>query len=151
MLSFINELPNDKPISGVHCIPVLPNGNLLLVWDTEEQVLTTIGGRIEGNESIFECLNREAFEEAGLELDAERIPFASWYWTEFKSYRIYYLAKIKRFLELTDKFEKSGYIITNFKTAIEMIKKVEGREERIRVIRRAGELSGQLKKDDNNR
>jgi len=35
-------------------------------------------------------------------------------------------------------------VITNFKTAIDMIEKIEGREERIEVIRRAGILSGRL-------
>ncbi|MEK3913367.1 hypothetical protein [Paenibacillus sp. FSL H7-0331] len=42
MLTFITEVPTDKPVSGVHCIPVLDNGNVVMVWDTAEQVLTRI-------------------------------------------------------------------------------------------------------------
>ncbi|WP_222124403.1 NUDIX domain-containing protein, partial [Micrococcus luteus] len=46
------------------------------------EVLTTIGGRLEENESIQEGLEREALEEAGIELAEIRIPFASWFWKE---------------------------------------------------------------------
>ncbi|MCU6795073.1 NUDIX hydrolase [Paenibacillus sp. WQ 127069] len=145
MLTFITEVPTDKPVSGVHCIPVLDNGNVVMVWDTDEQVLTTIGGRLEKNESLFEGMDREALEEAGIELMDERIPFACWYWKEFDSYRIYYLTKVKRFIEMSQVYEKTGYVITNFDTAIEIIQKVEGREERIAVIRRAGILAGQIR------
>jgi 8-oxo-dGTP diphosphatase len=40
--------------------------------------------------------------------------------------------------------EKTGYVITNFETAIEMIQKLEGRKELIAVVKRAGILSGWL-------
>ncbi|MEK3913368.1 hypothetical protein [Paenibacillus sp. FSL H7-0331] len=42
-------------------------------------------------------------------------------------------------------YEKTGYVITNFDTAIEIIQKIEGREERIADIRRAGILAGQIR------
>jgi 8-oxo-dGTP diphosphatase len=142
MLTFISAIPADKTISGVHCVPVLDNGNLIMAWDKEEQVLTTIGGRLDQNESLYDGLSREAMEEAGIELTDERIPFACWYWKEYDSCRIYFLTKVKRFVEMPAGYEKTGYVITNFETAIEMIRKIEGREERIAVIQQAGNLSG---------
>ncbi|MBB3073485.1 hypothetical protein FHS14_006544, partial [Paenibacillus baekrokdamisoli] len=33
MLKFITEIPTDFPIGGVHCVPILGNGNLVMVWD----------------------------------------------------------------------------------------------------------------------
>lgn len=33
------------------------------------------GGRLEGEESIFECAKREVFEETGLHIDVERIAY----------------------------------------------------------------------------
>ncbi|MEC0225806.1 NUDIX hydrolase [Paenibacillus alba] len=144
MLTFISEIPTDKKISGVHCVPVLENGNVIMTWDKDEKVLTTIGGRLDKNESIDDGLNREAMEEAGIELSDERIPFACWYWKEFDSCRVYFLAKVKHFVEMPKGYEKTGYVITNFETAIEMIQKIEGREERIAVVKRAGILLGWL-------
>lgn len=88
VLAFISELPIGKVIGGVHCVPVLDNGNLIMVWDREEKVLTTIGGRLANNESTFDALNREAMEEAGLILAEERTLFASWYWEEYDAYRL---------------------------------------------------------------
>jgi len=98
MLRFVTEIPTDYPIGGVHCVPILDNGNLMMVWDREEKVLTTIGGRLEANESLEEGLNREVMEEAGIELTDNRVPFASWFWKETNGYTVYYLTKVKRFL-----------------------------------------------------
>ena len=151
MLQFINELPNDYPIAGVHCVPVLENGNLLMVWDRNERVLTTIGGRLETGESLIEGLKREAIEEAGVELEDNVVPFASWFWEETKSYTVFYLAQVKRFLEIPEGYEKTGYVITNFQTALEMIEKLEGGGERIELITKAGILSGQLSEEGNSR
>ena len=147
MLSFITEVPGDRPVSGVHCIPVLDNGNIVMVWDRNEQVLTTIGGRVEQGESLASALQREALEEAGIVLDEKLVPFACWYWEKYGSYRVYYLAKVQRFVERPPHFETTGYVITNVETALAMIRKLEGREERIAVVRRAGLLSGALKED----
>ncbi len=144
MLKFINDLPTDKPIAGVHCVPILDKGNIMMVWDEEEKVLTTIGGRLEAGESIQEGLDREALEETGLILHEERIPFASWYWKETDTYTIYYLAKVDKFVDMPDGFEKTGYVIMNIRTALDMITAIEGRVERIQIIRRAGVMSGLL-------
>jgi 8-oxo-dGTP diphosphatase len=146
MLTFISELPTDKPIAGAHCVPLLDSGHLLMVWDREERVLTTIGGRLEENETIEQALDREALEEAGVILEAERTPFASWYWTETDTYTIFFLTKVRSFVDMLQGYEKTGYVAVNFETAIDMIEKIEGRGERIEMIRRAGVLSGKLKK-----
>lgn len=45
--------------------------------------------------------------------------------------------------EIPEGYERNR-ICRNFDTAIEMIRAIEGREERIEVIRRAGILSGML-------
>ncbi|MDF2724595.1 MAG: hypothetical protein K0Q59_4270 [Paenibacillus sp.] len=145
MLQFISQLSPNQTVGGVHCVPILENGNVVMVWDRKEKVLTTIGGRMNPNETIMECLDREVREEAGIELTDERILFASWYWKQFDAYRLFYLVKVKRFIERPEGFETTGYVIANFETAIEMIRRIEGRKERIEVIRRAGILAGQLK------
>ncbi|WP_256376736.1 NUDIX hydrolase [Cohnella herbarum] len=138
-------------MGGVHCIPLLDNGNLMMVWDREEKVLTTIGGRLEQNETIEDGLDREVMEEAGIELTEIRVPFASWFWKESNGYTIYFLTLVKRICEIPKGYEKTGYVIMNFETALDMIKNIEGREERIEIIRRAGILSGNLKDEGNSR
>ena len=140
MLTFITELPTDYPIGGVHCIPVLANGTMMMT----EKVLTTIGGRLEQNESLDDGLEREAMEEAGIELAERRVPFACWFWEETKGYTVYYLTEVKRFADMPAGFEKTGYVIMSFETALAMIAVIEGREERIEIVMRAGILSGQL-------
>lgn len=100
MLKLISEVPSDKRIAGVHCVPVLNNGNMIMVWDREEQGLTTIGGRLEGNESVEEGLDREVIEEAGLILSNERKPFACWYWENTDTYTIWFLVKVQEFVEI---------------------------------------------------
>jgi len=145
MLAFITELPGDKPIAGAHCIPVLENGNLVMVWDRDEKVLTTIGGRLEKGESPEEGLNREALEEAGIVLKDGRIPFACWYWNETDTYTVFFLAEVDKFVDMPERYEKTGYVITNFETAIEMIAAIEGNGNRIEIVKRAGILSGQMK------
>lgn len=109
MLQFITELPENKAIGGVHCVPILDNGNLVLVWDRDEKVLTTIGGRLNKDEAILDGLNREVMEEAGIILADEKILFASWYWQQFDAYRLYYLARVEKFVERPEGFETTGY------------------------------------------
>lgn len=147
MLQMISSLPSDKKIAGVHCVPVLKNGNMIMAWDKEEQGLTTIGGRLEGNETIDEALDREAMEEAGLVLSGERIPFAAWYWKNTDTYTVWFLVNVDHFKEIPAGFEKSGYVITNFETAIEMILRLEGMGERVEIIKRAGVIAGQCQVD----
>nr|WP_233147190.1 NUDIX domain-containing protein [Paenibacillus selenitireducens] len=131
-------------------MPVLSSGNLIMVWDREEQGLTTIGGRIEGNESLDEALDREVMEEAGLVLDRERIPFACWYWESTDTYTVWFLVKVHKFVQMPGGYEKTGYVIMNFETAIQMIMRLEGSGQRVEIIRRAGILSGQLDEKSNN-
>jgi 8-oxo-dGTP diphosphatase len=126
MLHSVKELPSDKRIAGVHCIPFLPDGTFVMVWDRDEQMLTTIGGRIEGEESVPEALDREAFEEAGLVLQQERIPFAAWYWEQTDTYTVWFLAKVERFVPAPEGFEKTGHVIFNLETARQLIEKLEG-------------------------
>ncbi|MEC0308203.1 NUDIX hydrolase [Paenibacillus lautus] len=144
MLSFITEIPEGIQIGSVHCVPVLDNGDVVMVWDREEKVLTTIGGRLEPGESIMDGLSCESLEEAGIEISDERTLFAAWHWKEFDAYRLFYLVGVKCFAERPGSYETTGYVVMNFDTAIEMIRAIEGREERIEVIRRAGILSGML-------
>lgn len=94
-------------------------------WDRDEQLLTTIGGRLEGNESIDQALEREAMEEVGILLEEEKIPFALWYWDSTDSYTIWFLAKVKKMEPYSFDFEKTGYVSFNFETALQLIEKIE--------------------------
>ncbi|MFF2089872.1 NUDIX hydrolase [Paenibacillus sp. NPDC058174] len=145
MLKKIDKLPMDKRIAGVHCVPLLEDGSIVMVWDKDEQVLTTIGGRIEGNESIEEALNREAMEEAGIILESNRKPFASWYWDETDTYTIYFVARVDQMQEIPEGFEKTGRVTFNFETARQIVTKVEGRAERIQILTYAEEAAKTFK------
>ncbi|SEN59675.1 NUDIX domain-containing protein [Paenisporosarcina quisquiliarum] len=125
LLTKIDALPTDKKIAGVHCVPFTENGNILMSWDRDEQLLTTIGGRLEGNESIDQALEREAMEEVGILLEEEKIPFALWYWDSTDSYTIWFLAKVKKMEPYSFDFEKTGYVSFNFETALQLIEKIE--------------------------
>lgn len=69
-------------------IPITEQGNIIMAWDEDEQILTTIGGRVEGNESLGEALAREVMEESGITLHDKKIPFASWYWDCTNTYSV---------------------------------------------------------------
>ncbi|MGN7477984.1 NUDIX hydrolase [Solibacillus silvestris] len=125
MLKAIPVLPEDKRIAGVHCVPLMADGSIVMAWDKEEQLLTTIGGRLESEESIEEALERELMEEVGLTISSEKMVFASWYWESTDSYTIWFLVKANKFLPYTFDFEKSGYVIFNFETAKQIINKLE--------------------------
>ncbi|HWL25623.1 MAG TPA: NUDIX domain-containing protein [Ureibacillus sp.] len=145
MLKAITTLPVDKKIAGVHCLPLLENGSIVMAWDKDEQILTTIGGRLEAHESIEEALDREAMEEAGMVLTSERIPFASWYWESTDSYTIWYLVRPQKFIPYSFEFEKSGYVIFNFETAKQMISKLEtNHQKRLGLLNLAFEKAKQL-------
>lgn len=102
--------------------------------------MTTIGGRIEGNESINEVLAREVMEEAGLILSENKTPFASWYWSETDTYTVYYLARVHQFVQMPEGFEKTGRVVFNFETARQIIAKVEEEQgDRIRILNYAEE------------
>lgn len=125
LLTKIDALPTDKKIAGVHCVPFTENGNILMAWDRDEQILTTIGGRLEGNENIDQALEREVMEEVGIVLGEEKIPFALWYWDSTDSYTIWFLAKVIEIKPYSFDFEKTGYVSFNFETALQLIEKIE--------------------------
>ncbi|KIL39445.1 NUDIX hydrolase [Gordoniibacillus kamchatkensis] len=144
MLRRIDELPTDKTIAGVHSVPLLDDGSIVMVWDRNEQVLTTVGGRIEAGEHIDQALNREAVEEAGILLKPERIPFACWYWTETDTYTVFVLARVDSFVPIPEGFETTGRVVMNFETALQMVNKIEGRAERTQILSYARELASEL-------
>ena len=125
MLKAIEALPADKKIAGVHCIPLMENGDMVMAWDREEQLLTTIGGRIDREETIEDALERESMEEVGMVIKGEKIPFASWYWESTDTYTIWFFVEVQEFLSYSFDYEKSGYVIFNFETAKQLISKLE--------------------------
>ncbi|MEK4229607.1 NUDIX hydrolase [Solibacillus sp. FSL H8-0538] len=132
MLNEVNDLPMDKRIASVHCIPITENGSIVMAWDNEEQLLTTIGGRIDA------ALKREAMEEEGIIIGTERVPFASWYWKSSDTYTIWYLVKVEKFLPHPFDCEKSGYVIFNLETAKQLISKTEpDNDNRIQILNMA--------------
>ncbi|MFY3790175.1 NUDIX domain-containing protein [Ureibacillus sp. MALMAid1270] len=145
MLKALSVIPEDKRIAGVHCVPIMENGSIVMAWDKDEQVLTTIGGRLEGEENIDEALEREAMEEVGMTISSEKIPFASWYWESTDTYTIWFLVKAQKFLPYTFDFEKTGYVIFNFETANQIISKLEpNNKTRIEILKLAYEKAQEL-------
>ena len=144
LLTKIDALPTDKKIAGVHCVPFTQNGNILMAWDRDEQLLTTIGGRLEGNETIDQALEREAMEEVGILLEEEKIPFALLYWDSTDSYTIWFLAKVKKMEPYSFDFEKTGYVSFNFETALQLVAKIEpNNPKRTNLIKLAEESAKQ--------
>ena len=129
MLTCLENLPQNYTIAGVHCVPITPEGNLVLSWDEEEQLMTTVGGRLEQNELIEEALARELMEEIGLVIEEPKIPLITYYWESTNTYTIWYLVKTKEFLKTEFEFEKTGYIILNFKTAQQLLHKLEPKNQ----------------------
>ncbi|MEI4768066.1 NUDIX domain-containing protein [Psychrobacillus sp. FJAT-51614] len=145
MLNRITTLPLDKRIAGVHCIPITDNGALVMAWDRDELILTTIGGRLEENESLDEALEREAMEEVGIILDSNRVPFASWYWQSTDTYTVWFLVRAEKFLSYSFDYEKTGYVIFNFDTAKQMISKIEPNTvKRVQILEMAEERAKNL-------
>ena len=58
---------------------VVHDNRLLLIRspdrNTGEQIWVPPGGAVQGDESIFECARREAFEEAGIHVELDRIVY----------------------------------------------------------------------------
>lgn len=142
MLSRINVLPTDKRIAGVHSVPLLEDGSIIMVWDRNDQLLTTVGGRIEAGETIDQALNRETVEEAGLILMPERVPFACWYWQETDTYTVFLMAKVARYVPMPEGFETTGRVVFNFETAKQIVNKVERDSgDRIQILEYAEALA----------
>lgn len=145
MLTRITTLPKDKRIAGVHCIPITDTGSIMMAWDKDELILTTIGGRIEENESLDEALEREAMEEVGIILDSNRIPFASWYWQSTDTYTVWFLIRVEKILAYSFDFEKTGYVIFNFETAKQIVSKIEANnDKRVQILKMAEERAKNL-------
>ncbi|WP_127499468.1 NUDIX domain-containing protein [Paenibacillus glycanilyticus] len=127
--------PTDKRIAGIHSIPVTSNGSIVMVWDKYEQSLTTVGGRVEGDEDLITALDRETVEEAGLFLEDERIPVAAWYWESTNTYTVFVIAKVKQYVEIPEGFETTGRVTMNIETAKQMIIKMEGEGMRTDLLK----------------
>lgn len=116
-----------------------------MAWDEDEQILTTIGGRVEGNESLGEALAREVMEESGITLHDKKIPFASWYWDCTNTYTVWYLSRVNQFVTNTFTLEKTGYVISNFETMKQMVRKMEGVTSiRMQLLTEAEKRANQL-------
>lgn len=134
MLTQLENLPQNYTIAGVHCVPITPEGNIVLCWDEEEQLITTVGGRLEQNETIEQALSRELIEEIGLVIEDSKIPLITYHWESTNTYTMWYLVKTKHFNKTNFEFEKTGYIILNFKTALQMLHKLEPENQTRRDI-----------------
>ncbi|CAN7499270.1 NUDIX domain-containing protein [Paenibacillus sp. LjRoot153] len=126
--------PTDKRIASIHSILITDDGSLIMVWDKNEENLTTVGGRIENNEDLDAALDRETVEEAGLILKPYRLPIASWYWESTDTYTVFVLARVKEYLEIPKGFETTGRVIMNFETARQMILRFEGKGLRTELL-----------------
>lgn len=126
--------PTDKTIAGIHSIPVAEDGAIIFVWDKYEKALTTVGGRLDSDEDIDAALDRETMEEAGIVLEAQRIPFAAWYWESTNTYTVFVMARIREYRELPEGFETTGRVAMNLETARELIAKLEGEGLRLQLL-----------------
>ncbi|OXM16095.1 NUDIX domain-containing protein [Paenibacillus herberti] len=129
--------PTDKKIAGIHSIPIAEDGSIIMVWDKNDNTLTTVGGRIEGNEDIESALNRETVEEAGLILKTERIPIAAWFWESTDTYTVFVMARVEKYVPMPEGFETTGRVSMNIETARQMIMKLEGAGMRIDLLNMA--------------
>ncbi|HWI53121.1 MAG TPA: NUDIX hydrolase [Symbiobacteriaceae bacterium] len=122
MLRPISELPTDKRIAGAHILPVTADGSIVMCWNHEECLLTTIGGRIEAGETIEQALQREAREEAGITLAGPFAPFASWYWESTDTYTVWFHGRLAGYTDMPPGFETTGRVVCSIETARELIR-----------------------------
>lgn len=144
MLKRLGELPSDKRIAGVHSIPVLEDGSIVLVWDRNEKTLTTVGGRLEPGESLEDALDRETVEEAGLVLKRERLPIAALYWESTDTYTVFFIARVERYVPMPADFETTGRVTFSFETARQIVAKLEGEGLRSRLLEWAEQAVARL-------
>lgn len=143
MLKRISALPTDKPVVGVHVVPVTDDGYIVMGWNRKEAALTTIGGRIEQGETHEQALGREAHEEAGITLKGPFEPFASWYWESTDTYTVWYTARVATWHDLLPGFENTGRVIFTCETAREIIRQLHhdpGQQIRLQLLTWAEEL-----------
>lgn len=135
MLHEISSIPHDKPVAGVHVVPVCDDRSIVMGWHMERGLLETVGGRIEQGETVEDALRREALEEAGLILAEPFIPFASFYWESTDTYTIWFVARVQSLTRMPSVFETSGRVVTNVRTAQAIIRRVEADGEwRIQLL-----------------
>lgn len=131
------SFPSDRRIAGIHSIPITADGSMVMVWDKHEKALTTVGGRIEGDEDLETALNRETVEEAGLILASKRVPIAAWYWESTDTYTVFVMAEVKEYASMPEGFETTGRVVMNFETARQLIAKLEGPGFRLELLEMA--------------
>jgi 8-oxo-dGTP diphosphatase len=128
------QFPTDKRIAGIHSVPITKDGSLVMVWDKNEKFLTTVGGRVEKNDKLDATLDRETVEEAGIILESNRLPIASWYWESTDTYTVFVMARVKEYVDMPIGFETTGRVTMNIETAREMILKIEGEGLRTELL-----------------
>ncbi|MDF2627434.1 MAG: hypothetical protein K0R39_1265 [Symbiobacteriaceae bacterium] len=143
MLKRIDTLPADRPVAGVHVVPITDDGYIVMGWNREESALTTIGGRIEPGETHEQALGREAHEEAGITLKGPYTPFASWYWESTSTYTVWYTAGVAAWHDLVPGFENTGRVTFTPETARAIISQLHhdpGQQHRLQLLTWAQEL-----------
>jgi 8-oxo-dGTP pyrophosphatase MutT (NUDIX family) len=139
MLTPVRALPGDAPIASIHVVAFVDRHHVVMAWDRIERYLTTIGGRVEGTESLTQALDREAIEEAGLVLEDRRDPIAAYRWPDTGTYTVFVVARVRRLVEIPPGFEKTGRVVCSLATAADIIRTVEPDPEvRLRVLELAG-------------
>lgn len=121
MLIRTESLPADRPVAGVHVIPVTAEGEIIMGWNGTARMLETLGGRLEQGESIDAALRREAVEEAGLLLAEPLTLFGVWYWDTSDTYTALYLARAAGIVPIPPGFETTGRVTFTFETARQII------------------------------
>lgn len=81
-----------------------------MVWDKNEKAITTVGGRLEAYEDINTALDRETIEEAGIILESERVPVASWHWESTDTYTVFVMARVKNYVDIPEGNSPSDHI-----------------------------------------
>jgi ADP-ribose pyrophosphatase YjhB (NUDIX family) len=71
------------------------------------------GGRLEGNESIFDCARRETFEETGLHVELDRILYVQEFWEPDYHFCKFYIlcSSFTGDLGLANKDPDEGFLI----------------------------------------
>lgn len=125
MLTRTRVLPTDARIASIHVVAFLDRHHVVMTWDRLERYLTTVGGRLEGDESLTQALDREALEEAGLLLGERRDPIAAYWWSNTRTYTVFVVARVRDLIEVPPGFEKTGRVVCSLETAADIVRTVE--------------------------